>query len=181
MFEQLLIFIVALIANFFLHYQGAGLLQLPILLFLGLPFGIALATHKVASVALGLGATARYLKKSPLERQFALFILISGLPGVIVGAFVILKIPDALAQLALGFLTLSLSIYSFSKPHLGQNNNPKRRDFKGLLLGSFALFFIGILNGSLTSGTGLFVTLWLIYLNFAKNPVLQVGNESKRF
>lgn len=165
MLEQLLIFIVALIANFFsaLSGGGAGLLQLPILLFLGLPFGIALATHKVASVALGLGATARYLKKSPLERQFALFILISGLPGVIVGAFVILKIPDALAQLALGFLTLSLSIYSFSKPHLGQNSNPKRRDFKGLLLGSFALFFIGILNGSLTSGTGLFVTLWLIY------------------
>ena len=31
---------------------GAGLIQLPALLFFGLPFSKALATHKVASVAL---------------------------------------------------------------------------------------------------------------------------------
>jgi hypothetical protein len=30
------------------------------------------------------------------------------------------------------------------------------------LLGGIVLFFLGVLNGSLTSGTGLFVTLWLV-------------------
>ena len=38
---------------------GAGLVQLPALILLGLPFSMALATHKVASVALGLGASGR--------------------------------------------------------------------------------------------------------------------------
>jgi len=30
------------------------------------------------------------------------------------------------------------------------------------LFGGLVLFLIGVLNGSLTSGTGLFVTLWLV-------------------
>ena len=30
------------------------------------------------------------------------------------------------------------------------------------MIGGLGLFFIGALNGSLTSGTGLFVTLWLV-------------------
>jgi len=51
---------------------GAGLIQLPVLIFLGLPF--AIAPHKIATVALGIGATIRYLRESALERHFALLI-----------------------------------------------------------------------------------------------------------
>ena len=66
--EFLLIFIVSLIANIFSAFSGggAGLIQLPVLIFLGLPFGTALATHKIASVALGVGATLRHLKNNTL-------------------------------------------------------------------------------------------------------------------
>jgi len=41
---------------------GAGLLQFPLLIFFGLPFSVALATHKIASVALGLGAAYTHIK-----------------------------------------------------------------------------------------------------------------------
>ena len=137
-------------------------MQLPALIFLGLPFGVALATHKVASVALGVGATVRHLREQSLERQFALFILIAGVPGVIVGAGVILQVPDRWAQMALGILTLGLGVYSIMRQSLGQQCNPIHRDTVGYLIGGVVLFFIGVLNGSLTSGTGLFVTLWLV-------------------
>ncbi|MDP3122998.1 MAG: sulfite exporter TauE/SafE family protein, partial [Thiobacillus sp.] len=110
MLEQLILFVAALAANFFsaLSGGGAGLIQLPILIFLGLPFAVALATHKVASVALGLGATLRHLKESHLERRFSLIILGAGLPGVVLGAVTILQIPERVATLALGVLTLGL-------------------------------------------------------------------------
>jgi hypothetical protein len=162
--EQLLIFIIALVANLFsaLSGGGAGLLQLPALLFLGLPFGLALATHKVATIALGIGATVRHLKDSKINRDFALVMILAGLPGVVLGASFILQIPDQLAKLALGILTMALGIYSFFSPDLGQTLEYKNRQMKGYLIGGAVLFFIGILNGSLTSGTGLFVTLWLI-------------------
>lgn len=164
LFEQLLLFVVSFIANLFSAFAGggAGLLQLPALIFLGLPFAIALATHKLASVALGVGATLRHLKSSRLERNFALFILATGMPGVVLGASVILLVPDRHAEISLGILTLGLGIYSGLKRDLGQSMQPKHRDPAGMSIGGLVLFAIGALNGSLTSGTGLFVTLWLI-------------------
>lgn len=162
--EQLILFLVSLVANFFSAFAGggAGLIQLPALIFLGLPFSIALATHKVASVSLGIGATARHLRERALELPFALLILVSGIPGVILGASLILHIPDQVARIALGMLTIGLGIFSWRRPTLGMEHAPRHRNRAGILLGGGGLFIIGVLNGSLTSGTGLFVTMWLV-------------------
>lgn len=162
--SQLILFVISLLANVFsaLSGGGAGLIQLPALIFLGLPFGVALATHKVASVALGVGATIRYLRADIVERRFALFILCTGLPGVVLGASLILRVPDRLAQATLGGLTIALGIYSWLNPGLGQSHRPAHRSRYGYWVGGFVLFLIGAINGSLTSGTGLFVTLWLV-------------------
>lgn len=164
MLEQLALFAIALVANVFSAFSGggAGLVQLPALIFLGLPFGIALATHKVATVALGLGATVRHLREGSLDRGFVILMLAAGLPGVLLGASVILRIPDRPAEIALGVLTTGLGLYSIRRPQLGQEHVPRHRDASGHSLGGLGLFLIGVLNGSLTSGTGLFATLWLI-------------------
>jgi uncharacterized membrane protein YfcA len=162
--DQLLIFIISLVANLFsaLSGGGAGLIQLPALIFLGLPFGLALATHKVATIALGIGATARHLKDNKIERDFAMLMVLAGVPGVILGASFILQVPGRVAEIALGLLTMGLGIYSFFSPSLGQRCEIRNRHTAGYIIGGAVLFGIGILNGSLTSGTGLFVTLWLI-------------------
>lgn len=162
--EQLLLFIVSLIANLFSAVAGggAGLLQFPALILLGLPFGVALATHKVASVALGVGATLRHLRERSLEGRLALFILVSGVPGVVLGAFYILRVPDDLAQITLGLLTVGLGAYSFFNRQLGLEHRPRNRHARGMAMGGAGLFLIGVLNGSLTSGTGLFCTMWLV-------------------
>ncbi len=162
--EQLLLFVISFVANLFSAFAGggAGLIQLPALIFLGLPFPIALATHKVASVALGVGATLRHLREDALERRFALFILATGLPGVILGASLILAVPDRAAEVALGLLTIGLGLYSILRRDLGLLVERRNRQGVGLLLGGGGLMSIGVLNGSLTSGTGLFVTLWLV-------------------
>ena len=164
MLEQLILFVASLAANFFsaLSGGGAGLIQFPMLIFLGLPFGVALATHKVASVALGFGATLRHLKESHLERRFSLIILGAGLPGVVLGALTILHIPEQTATLALGILTLGLGLYSVFKPKLGMVHAPKNGQGWALVGGMAGLFVVGFLNGSITSGTGLFLTIWLI-------------------
>lgn len=162
--EQGLLFLLALLANTLsaLAGGGSGLLQLPVLLFLGLAFPVALATHKIASVALGIGATLRHLRSERINWRFALFILAAGLPGVWLGTQLILQVPEAWARAALGLLTLGLGIYSWRRPALGQVADLRNTHRAGLLIGGGALFLIGMFNGSLTSGTGLFVTLWLV-------------------
>lgn len=162
--EQLIVFVASLIANTFsaLAGGGAGLIQFPVLIFLGLSFSVALATHKVASVALGVGATVRYLKEDFVERNFALFLLLMGVPAVVLGSFAIVSIPDALAKLALGLLTTGLGVYSVFQTQLGQEYTPRHRDRQGFMIGGGLLFAIGFLNGSIASGTGLFTTLLLV-------------------
>lgn len=166
MIDQIVLFFISLIANTFSSLAGggggAGLIQLPVLLMLGLPFSTALATHKIASVALGLGATMRYFKEDLLQRKIALLMFFCGVPGVIFGGFIIVNIPDRFAIPALGFLTVLLGLYSIINPKLGVNNQLIHMDHRGMVQGGFALFIIGVLNGSLTSGTGLFSTMFLI-------------------
>ncbi len=141
---------------------GAGLIQLPLLIFLGLPFAMAVATHKIATVALGVGASIRHAQSSTLELKFCLWILATSLPGVVVGANCVLSLPEALARYCLGGLTIGLGLYSILKKQLGQQHAPLHRDTQGMIIGGSVLFLLGALNGSLTSGTGLFVTLWLV-------------------
>ena len=162
--EQLLVFLASLIANTFsaLAGGGAGLIQFPILIFLGLPFDIALATHKLATVALGVGATLRYLKEDIVEKKFALFMLLVGVPAVMLGAFTIIKVPAEIAKTLLGILTISLGAYSIFQQQLGQAYQPQHRNMNGYIIGGGLLFFIGFLNGSITSGTGLFATILLV-------------------
>jgi len=160
------LFLVALVANGLsaLAGGGAGLLQLPALIFLGLPFPVALATHKIASVALGIGASLRHFKQSTFEGRRLALILATGLPGVVLGALLVLEIPPRAGEIALGILTIGLGWYSWRRPQLGRETVVVAGGtaHAHALTGALGLFLIGILNGSLTSGTGLMVTLWLV-------------------
>ena len=162
--EQSTLLLLSLVANTLsaMAGGGAGLLQLPVLLFLGLSFSTALATHKIASVALGIGATLRHIKEGHLDYRFCGYILLCGLPGVVLGADIILRIPEGWTILSLGILTTGLGIYSLLQKSLGLTEEPRNRNRRGMIIGGLVLFIIGALNGSLTSGTGLFVTIWLV-------------------
>lgn len=163
--EHLLLFSIAVAANWFsaLAGGGAGLIQLPILIFLGLPFSLALATHKIATVALGVGATMRHLRERHFDLILCGLIFAVGAPAVALGAIFILEINDRHAEIALGCLTLLLAAYSFFKPELGLTSDAKHRDIAGFVIGGIGLFVIGFTNGALSAGSGLFVTLWLVY------------------
>jgi uncharacterized membrane protein YfcA len=162
--QHLLLFVIAVIANWFsaLAGGGAGLVQLPILIFMGLPFSLALATHKIATVALGLGATIRHAKEKHSSTRLLALMLVAGIPGVILGAFIIIDVNDRWAEIILGALTLGLALYSMMKPQLGLKGRTLHRDTSGIMIGAVGLFMIGFANGALSAGSGLFVTLWLV-------------------
>ncbi len=56
---------------------GAGLLQFPLLIFLGLSFQTALATHKIATVAMGLGAAFSHLKARQFDLKLASYLVVT--------------------------------------------------------------------------------------------------------
>lgn len=162
--DQTILFLVSLLSNVLSAFAGggAGLIQLPALIFLGLSFGVALATHKVATIFLGIGATLRNLKQKNIKRDIVIVMLFTGLPGVILGASIILHAPDRAAQFALGMMNIALGVYSWIQPELGQAQIERSRNRRFYVVGGLVMFVTGVLNGSLTSGTGLLATLWLV-------------------
>ena len=82
------IFLISFFSNTFsaISGGGAGLLQLPALILSGIPYYQALATHKLATVALGVGGSLRNYKTLGKDISVAWQILVFGLPGVILGS-----------------------------------------------------------------------------------------------
>ena len=163
-FEQISLALISTAANFLSAFSGggAGLIQLPALILFGLPFPIALATHKLASVALGIGAGLRHIRAKSLTTKLSIIILLFGLPGVFLGSSFVLSLPSNISTTFLGIFTLFLGAYSYLNPTLGSNKLVIKSSLSRNIIGGIVLFFIGFLNGSLSSGTGLFVTIWLV-------------------
>jgi len=163
--DHLLLFIVALISNIFSAFSGggAGVIQLPaILLLYDMPFITALASHKVATVALGVGATLKYSRGIQFNSKFIMLCIIFGLPGVVAGASIISMINDSLARVLLGILIIVISLYSFFTKSFGEQSTQIRQSFVDKIIVALAITLIAILNGSLSAGTGLIFTVFLI-------------------
>ena len=164
LFKSFYIFLISFFSNTFsaISGGGAGLLQLPALILSGVPYYQALASHKFATVALGIGGSLRNYKSLGKDISVAWQILIYGLPGVIFGASVVEYISEKYLYLILGIISILLAFYSFLKPDLGLSSGNKKLNFVHKIRFLFFIFLIGILNGSISSGTGLLVTILLI-------------------
>ena len=162
--NNVLIFLISFISNTFsaISGGGAGFIQLPALLFFGIPYYQALATHKIATVALGLGGSIRNFNSLNNDLYVIWQILFFGTPGVILGASIVKFLPEQYLYLILGIFSIFLALYSYSNPDLGLNSADFKTN-KGLKIRFIiSIFLIGILNGSISSGTGLLVTILLI-------------------
>ena len=165
MFEYFYLFLVSLISNIFSAFSGggAGVIQLPaILLIFDTTFVSALAVHKTATVALGIGASLRFLKSIKFNKTLIYASLAFGLPSVIMGAKLISHLNDDLSKLLLGFLIISLAIYSFKEKKYGEYEKKYVNSIQNNFLGIVLIFFVGLLNGSLSAGTGLIFTIIMI-------------------
>jgi len=166
LFKSIYLFLISFFSNTFsaISGGGAGLLQLPALILAGVPYYQALASHKLATVALGLGGSLRNYKSLGNDITVAWQILIFGLPGVILGSSIVEYISENYLYLILGITSILLAFYSFLKPDLGLSSGINELNLIHKIRFLIFIFLIGFLNGSISSGTGLLVTILLIKL-----------------
>ncbi len=164
LYKSISIFFISFFSNTFsaISGGGAGLLQLPALILFGVPYYQALASHKFATVALGIGGSLRNYKSLTNDIHIAFQILIFGLPGVILGSSIVEFISEKYLYLFLGIFSILLAFYSFRKSDLGLSSSTHKLNLICKIRFFILIFLIGILNGSISSGTGLLVTILLI-------------------
>ena len=164
MLEYIFLFLVSIVSNIFSAFSGggAGVIQLPaILLLFDIAFINALTVHKIATVALGIGATAKFATKIGFDKTLIIQFLLVGIPGVIIGANIIALTNETLARILLGILISSIGIYTIFKKEYGEENRYNNSgNYK--IFGLTLVFISGVLNGSLSAGTGLLFTIILI-------------------
>jgi len=159
--EYFFLLLISFLSNLFSAFSGggAGIIQLPaILLLFEISFPVALATHKISTVLLGLGASLKFFEKNKPSHRLLSEGIVIGLPAVIIGAYSISFINENLARQFLGLLILLVFFLSFTKSHNKDRTKPNP------LIVYPLLFIIGFLNGSLSAGTGLLYTLMLTKL-----------------
>lgn len=161
--DQVIIFIFTFLANLFASVSGggAGFVQFPLLILMGLPFATALGTHKVAVVFLGIGALAKKKQSTiSLDKAVAWVMIIIGCPAVVAGTLIVINVPSQIAELTVGFMTVAMGIYTLLKRGFGSQDRPERSTLR-FITGCILIALVGLLSGSLSSGAGLFATLTL--------------------
>ena len=161
--DQVIIFAFTFVANLFASVSGggAGFVQFPLLILMGLPFATALGTHKVAVVFLGIGAMAK--KKSTayhIDKRIMLVMLLIGCPAVVAGTLIIINVPAQIAELIVGLVTVAMGIYTLLKKSFGAEGLEHIPLWR-FILGCMLILLVGLFSGSLSSGAGLFATLTL--------------------
>ena len=166
MLIHLFIFIIAFLINTIsaLSGGGAGIVQLPVLLFLDLSYPSALATHKLANCALGVGSFFKFIKSFKLEKQILVALVLVGAIGVYAGSFVIKFLNQEIAEIFLAIIMLVIFVhFRFEKKLKLDISKYKLNNFTFHAIGCLGFFIIGFINGTVSSGAGILAIFWLTF------------------
>ena len=177
MLDYLYLLLISIISNIFSAFSGggAGVIQLPaILLLFDINFIKALATHKVATVALGIGATIKFMSVVKFNKALMLKLLSFGLPGTIIGAFIIVDTNEILSKFLLGLLIIFIGLYSFKEKKYGEYQKVFANNLKNNLIGFCIIFAAICIQSSLLDPPSEASTLLILTLFSIKNTIFSI-------
>jgi uncharacterized protein len=163
MLTLLLLFFTGLAAGFVDSIAGGGgLITLPMLMSLGVPFQHCLGTNKLQAAFGTSMAVWRYAKGGLIQWHTVRWAILWTLLGAAFGAWCVARVDAALLNQAVPWMLLAVAVYTLCSPKLGAEQRQP-----ALGVGTFALVFglvIGFYDGFFGPGTGTFWTLACVTL-----------------
>jgi uncharacterized membrane protein YfcA len=144
---------------------GGSLLSLPILIFLGLPPGIANGTNRIAILFQNIFTTAGFKSKGVITFPFSIYVGISALFGAILGAQIAVDIKGETFNKILAIIMVLVVFFMVFKPKNKQLNLSEKTTGKSLWLSVFLFFFVGVYGGFIQAGVGFIMLLILSSVN----------------
>jgi uncharacterized membrane protein YfcA len=150
-------------AGFINVLAGNGsLITLPVLIFIGLPPGVANATNRVSIVFQNLVGGAGFYRQRVLDVRGALTLSIPMVLGSIVGAFLAVDVDDQVFRRVLAVAMIAMLALMLVKPERWIAGKPGTVSTR-LTLARFLIFFaIGVYGGFLQAGVGIFLLVALV-------------------
>jgi uncharacterized membrane protein YfcA len=155
-----LLFAAGLVAGVINVVAGGGsFLTLPILMFMGLPAGVANGTNRVGILIQNVGAVWSFERHGVLDWSSLLWAALPASLGAGVGVWVALVISDQSFKRVLALLMVTLALWTLwspSRADTGEQTTAARGGKRSLLIaGSF--FLVGIYGGFVQAGVGFLI------------------------
>jgi hypothetical protein len=144
---------------------GGSLLTLPILIFLGLPPGVANGTNRIGILMQSISGTLGYKSKGISTYPFNLYLGISASIGAIIGAQIAIDIRGDLFNKILAVIIVIVGLLIVFKPKNNIKVLQERTKGKHLYISCLGFFFIGIYGGFINAGIGIVIMFFLTRYN----------------
>lgn len=173
-YASALLFVAGLIAGALNVVAGGGsFLTLPLLIFLGLPAGIANATNRVGVLVQNLAAIWSFDRDGVLDRRALLWAALPATLGSALGTTLALYISDEGFETILAGAMIVISLLSFWTPPrlLAEASEGRKQAFLAV-----SFFFIGIYGGFLQAGVGflLLAATSLVAIDLVRGNAIKV-------
>ncbi len=139
---------------------GGGLLSIPVLILMGLPPNIAIATNRFGSLGLAGSSIYKFAKSKKIIYSYAPVFIILAIIGSIIGANLLLQIDVQLLSKIVGiFILLPLPLLFIKNKGLKREKPSKlSRNF-----GYAAYFLVAVYDAFFGAGTGLMAIYILVF------------------
>ncbi len=136
---------------------GGGMIQVPVLLYSGIPPVFVLATNKVAGLFGTLMAAIKYATSKKISWKIVFIAIIPCLIASYIGSSLVMFVNDKIIQWAI-LLSIPLALFFLLKKSTKKQNNSIKLSKKNIILSTAP---IGFYDGLLGPGTGTYMTICL--------------------
>ncbi len=169
--HMLLVVVAGIVCGFINTLAGSGsLISLPILMFIGLPPNVANGTNRIGIFFQNIVSTSNYHRQKVLDVPMGLQVAIPSVLGSILGAFVVLELPDRFVEISVGIVLFVMLIPMWFNPKRWLEGKDLSRHKINKPLRFLVFFLIGAYGGFIQAGVGIFLLSALV-LNAGYNLV----------
>ncbi|TET10007.1 sulfite exporter TauE/SafE family protein [Candidatus Aerophobetes bacterium] len=153
-----------LLSGFYGTISGGGpLLIIPLLIFMGFPAQVAIATSRLGSLGIPVTGLYRYAKGGKVLYKLGLPLAFFATIGSFIGANLLVRLEEAFLQKIVAILLISVALFLVFKREIGLERKVSRTFEKKRILGYVSSFIVGLYAGFFGAGWATFFSYLLIF------------------
>lgn len=162
-YKFILIILGGFVAGFINTLAGSGsFVTLPLLIFSGLPVGVANGTNRVAILLQNIVSSSSFRRKEVLDIRGALWLGIPAAIGSIIGAQIAIELNEDIMQKTIGIIMIVMLFVIILRPKQWQSGSLTHIAGRPTITQLLVFFLIGIYGGFIQAGVGIFLLAGLV-------------------
>lgn len=150
---------------------GGGFLPLNTMLFFGVPLNASIATNKFGDMGMYPFSIRNFLRARKIPKKFLRPVIVSGILGGILGALLMVTIPEILLKIGVSGSLLYVLYVFVQQKKLGLKKRWPQKKWK------VAYFWTAVYDGFVGSGGGIFSTY--VLCKFGGRPIIEANALNK--